>query len=54
MARSGFPYTPFPNGWFRVVDSDELQPGTVRALEYFGKRLVVFRGEDGIAHVLDA
>ena len=50
----GFPYTPYPNGWFRVADSDEIERGAIRAVQYFGKQLVVFRGEDGIAHVLDA
>ena len=53
MAR-GFPHSPYPNGWFRVADSDELEAGQVRAIEYFGRRLVLFRGESGGAHVLDA
>ena len=36
-------------GW-----SDELAHGQVQGLRYFGQQLVLFRGEDGQAHVLDA
>ncbi|MBW4622033.1 MAG: Rieske 2Fe-2S domain-containing protein [Cyanosarcina radialis HA8281-LM2] len=49
-----FPFTPFPNGWFRVAASDELPSGTVKSLHYFGKNLVLFRTEKGIPHILDA
>jgi phenylpropionate dioxygenase-like ring-hydroxylating dioxygenase large terminal subunit len=45
---------PYPNGWFRVASSREVGPGAVKPLHYFGRDLVVFRGEDGVAHVLDA
>lgn len=51
---SRFPFPAFPNGWFQVAYSDELVPGQVQPLQYFGKDLVLFRGEDGAAHVLDA
>ncbi len=44
---------PFPFGWFCVSESDELAPGELRRLHYFGRELVLFRGEDGAAHVLD-
>ncbi|WP_459970962.1 Rieske 2Fe-2S domain-containing protein [Mycobacterium sp. MUNTM1] len=43
-----------PTGWFQVAWSSELQAGDVRPLRYFGTELVVFRGNDGQAHVLDA
>jgi len=49
-----FPLPPFPNGWFQVAYGDELPPGSVLPLRYFGRDLVAFRGEDGEAHVLDA
>src|SRR5437868_5733120 len=42
-----YPVPPFPNGWFRVAFSDELPPGSVKAVKYFGSDLVIFRGEDG-------
>jgi phenylpropionate dioxygenase-like ring-hydroxylating dioxygenase large terminal subunit len=48
-----FPF-PVPNGWFAVAESTDVTPGDVRALYYFGRDIVVFRGEDGAAHVVDA
>ena len=45
---------PFPNCWFQVAYSDELEPNAVLPLRYFGKELVLFRGDDGKARVLDA
>jgi len=51
---SRFPFAPFPNSWFQVAYADELAPGTVLPLRYFGRELVAFRGEDGTPHVLDA
>jgi nitrite reductase/ring-hydroxylating ferredoxin subunit len=48
-----FPFG-IPSGWFAVAWSEELAPGTVRALRYFGRDLVLFRTADGAAHVLDA
>ena len=43
-----------PNGWFHIGFSDELAPGALTRVEALGQELVVFRGEDGEAHVLDA
>lgn len=51
---SRFPIPRYPNGWFQVAYSDELPKGGVMPLKYFGKDLVLFRTEDGEAHVLDA
>lgn len=48
-----FPF-PIPNGWFQVEWSHELKPGESKPLKYFDQDLVLFRGEDGIAHLLDA
>ncbi len=45
---------PMPHGWFRVCESDELATGEVRAGRYFGRDVVLFRGEEGRAHVMDA
>ncbi|HTM21370.1 MAG TPA: Rieske 2Fe-2S domain-containing protein [Kofleriaceae bacterium] len=44
----------YPNGWFQVAYADELAPGAVRPLRYFGRDLVLFRTEGGQAHLLDA
>jgi 3-ketosteroid 9alpha-monooxygenase subunit A len=46
--------TQYPRGWFVVAFSEEIPPLGVKALEYFGERLVAFRGEDGQVRVLDA
>lgn len=51
---SRFPFTSFPNGWFRVAYSDELPINKVQPLHYFGQDLMLFRSEDGVAHVIDA
>jgi len=45
---------PLPDGWFQVAYADEIAPGELRRLRYFDRELVVFRGESGRAHVLDA
>jgi len=48
-------YTPpIPNGWFQVAFSDDIKPGEVKPLKYFGKDLVIFRTEAGKLTVLDA
>ena len=49
-----FPFPAYPDGWFQVAYSDELAPGQVEPLSYFGRELVLYRDEGGTAHVLDA
>ena len=44
----------FPRGWHIVSLSQELTIGQVKALHYFNEDLVLFRGEDGEAVILDA
>ena len=48
-----FPFG-IPNCWFHVSYSDELKLGEVKPVHYFGRDLVLFRGEDGKAVCLDA
>ncbi len=43
-----------PYGWYFVTYSDDLHPGDVRSLHYFGRDLVLFRNESGVAGLLDA
>jgi len=45
---------PIPDGWFALAFSDELAAGQLRAVRAFATDLVLYRGEDGRAHVLDA
>lgn len=50
----GYDFGPYPNGWIAVAWSHELRPGQVQPLSCLGHELVLFRGQDGKAHVLDA
>jgi nitrite reductase/ring-hydroxylating ferredoxin subunit len=44
----------FPNGWFAVALARDLGPLGVIPLRAFGRDLVLWRTEDGAAHVADA
>jgi phenylpropionate dioxygenase-like ring-hydroxylating dioxygenase large terminal subunit len=52
--RPRFPLPRYPTGWFQVGWQDDLGPGDVEPLEFFGKDLVMFRTEAGEVKVLDA
>ena len=45
---------PYPFGWYVAALSTELKAGEVKPLRYFGRDLVIWRGEDGKARMLDA
>ena len=49
-----FPFPAYPVGWFQVAYSDELEPGQVLPLEYWGRGLVLFRTESGEPALMDA
>ncbi len=49
----GYARLPIPFGWFGVAMSDEIAPGDIRTLRYFGTELVVWRGEDGALAAVD-
>jgi phenylpropionate dioxygenase-like ring-hydroxylating dioxygenase large terminal subunit len=49
-----WPFTHNPKGWYMIALSDELKTGDVKPLQYFGQDLVLFRDEEGAAHLLDA
>jgi 3-ketosteroid 9alpha-monooxygenase subunit A len=44
----------YPFGWFAVGFSDELAAGQVKSIRYFDRELALWRGEDGVARVIDA
>lgn len=44
---------PFPNGWFNVCNSTQVQKGKVVEVDAFGQKLAVFRGENGKISVVD-
>lgn len=52
-AEPRFPF-PVPNGWFIVSEARDLAPGEVRAFRVFGTDVVLYRGDDGAPHLLDA
>ncbi|XP_030363271.1 cholesterol 7-desaturase-like [Strigops habroptila] len=52
--RPGAPPPPFPNGWYRLLDSAQLPHGAARSLSLLGEQLAVFRTPDGQAFVVDA
>jgi 3-ketosteroid 9alpha-monooxygenase subunit A len=45
--------TTYPRGWFVVAFSSEIPPLGVKSMQFFGEKLVAFRGEDGAVRVLD-
>ena len=45
---------PIPFGWFALANARDLAPGDVRPLFFFDEHLVLFRTEDGEAHVTGA
>ncbi|XP_031569651.1 cholesterol 7-desaturase-like isoform X2 [Actinia tenebrosa] len=44
----------YPNGWFHVLNSWEVGTSEVKFVSCLGEHLAVFRGEDGVAHIVDA
>ncbi|MGQ0552598.1 MAG: aromatic ring-hydroxylating oxygenase subunit alpha [Planctomycetota bacterium] len=51
---SKHPFSTFPRGWFRIAASAELPPRGVLPLQCFGEPLVLWRDEQGHAHLLEA
>ncbi|KLR60785.1 Rieske (2Fe-2S) domain-containing protein [Actinobacteria bacterium IMCC26207] len=45
---------PIPFGWFQVAWSEEVATAQVLPVEYFGKRLALWRDESGAPHLNDA
>lgn len=45
---------PFPNGWFSIMESQDLKPGQATSINCLGKNFAVFRSYQGQVHVIDA
>jgi len=43
----------FPRGWFMIADSEEVKDTPV-SVRYFGRDFVLYRGDSGKVHLLDA
>lgn len=44
----------FPNGWYRVLNSNELSVNQVKYLDYCGRNIAIFRGSNGKVYALHA
>lgn len=44
----------FPNGWFPIMESDDLKQDQVKEVTALGEHFAVFRRSDGEVNVLDA
>jgi len=44
----------FPNGWFKLVNSEDLKVEEVKYMDYCGRNLALYRGKDGKAYALEA
>lgn len=51
---SRYPLDPLPYGWFHAAFADDLGPGDVVPLAQHGEHFVLWRDDEGQAHVLDA
>ena len=45
---------PFPNGWYVIEHSDELEPGQLKTKRFMGQDVVIYRTKSGLARVIDA
>ena len=52
--RTGDTPPPFPNGWFRLAYSFEVEVKKAIYVEALGEHFVIFRGENGKTTVMDA
>lgn len=44
----------FPNGWYRLINSDELKVNDVKSFDYCGRNVVLFRGTNNKVYALHA
>jgi nitrite reductase/ring-hydroxylating ferredoxin subunit len=54
MTETTIPELPYPSGWFALAQSAELKIGAVKPARLAGRELVLFRTEDGVAHLVSA
>jgi phenylpropionate dioxygenase-like ring-hydroxylating dioxygenase large terminal subunit len=47
-----YPFTPYPESWFRVAFSDEVK--AVHPVHCLGRKLLLFRGDDGVVQATSA
>src|SRR5262249_14988571 len=54
MSEERFPFAPYPNGWIGLAYSHELKRGDVKSITALGRKMTLFRGEDGMPRLVGA
>ena len=54
MPKPRYPMQPYPTSWYRIASSSDVVEGALHRVHYFGRDLIIFRDEEGTAHVADA
>ncbi|NRA35649.1 MAG: Rieske (2Fe-2S) protein [Polyangiaceae bacterium] len=49
-----YPFSPYPEGWFAILEASNLAAGEIKTLKYFGRELVAFRDDAGKIRVTAA
>lgn len=44
----------YPNGWYTLMNSNDLKPNDVKYFDYCGRDVVLFRGTNGVAYALSS
>lgn len=44
----------FPNGWYSLMNTDELNKNEVKHIDYCGRNIALFRGSNNKVYALDA
>ena len=53
-AKRHYPFPAYPNSWYAMAWSHEVKAGACKSVHYLGRDLVLFRGQDGVIHAVDA
>ena len=53
ISTARFPFTPYPDGWFAIAFSTDLERGSVLSKHYFGEDMVLYRDDEGKAHCVE-
>ncbi|OUS23774.1 hypothetical protein A9Q99_27455 [Gammaproteobacteria bacterium 45_16_T64] len=49
-----YPFPEFPNGWYVLANSSDINVGDVKSYHYFGKDIVIYRSSNLAVHIVDA
>lgn len=45
---------PYPNGWYAILESDDIRAGNALSITCFGRKFAVYRTTKGQVHIVDA